>query len=117
MLAEAVDYIQPNVMIGGGFTQVVKIAGMAQAFNVPILNGGAGALQNLHVHAGLANGGQLEWHASWMELCRKIYRNMPDPVNGTLTVPDAPGLGIEPDRDAIRALAAVPWPAPRQGEL
>jgi len=117
MLAGAVDYIQPNVMIGGGFTQVVKIAGMAQAFNVPILNGGAGALQNVHVHAGLANGGQLEWHASWMELCRKIYRNIPDPVNGTLTVPDAPGLGIEPDRDAIRAFAAMPWPAPRQGDL
>ncbi len=102
ILAEAVDYIQPNVMMAGGYTQVAKIAGMAQAFNVDITNGGAGALQNMHLHAGLQNGGYCEWHLPWMTFDKIIYKNMPEPVDGFLTIPDVPGLGIVPDEDAIR---------------
>ena len=56
LVHEAVDYLQPNVVIGGGFTQCVKIAGMAAAFNVPICNGGAWMHHNMHLHAGVANG-------------------------------------------------------------
>jgi L-alanine-DL-glutamate epimerase-like enolase superfamily enzyme len=103
LIAGAVDYVQPNVMITGGFTQTVKIAGMASAFNVAIANGGAGALQNMHMHAGLWNGGFCEWHLPFMGLCRHIYRDMPEPKAGKLSVPTAPGLGFEPNRDAIRA--------------
>jgi L-rhamnonate dehydratase len=102
MIAGAVDYVQPNVMITGGFTQVQKIAGMAAAFNVAIANGGAGALQNMHLHAGLANGGFCEWHLPFMGLCRRIYKNMPDARDGKVAIPAGPGLGFEPDRDAVR---------------
>jgi L-alanine-DL-glutamate epimerase-like enolase superfamily enzyme len=104
LIAEAVDYVQPNVMITGGFTQSVKIAGMASAFNVAIANGGAGALQNMHMHAGLWNGGFCEWHLPFMGLCRHIYKDMPGAKAGKLAIPAAPGLGFEPDRDAIRAV-------------
>jgi L-alanine-DL-glutamate epimerase-like enolase superfamily enzyme len=102
LLHEAVDYAQPNVMVGGGFTQAAKIAGMAEAFNIGIESGGAGPLQNLHLHAGVANGGHCEWHLPWMALNRKIYRNMPEPKAGVLAVPDAPGLGFDADPAAIR---------------
>ena len=101
MLAEAVDYVQPNVMIGGGYTGAVKIAGMAAGFNVAIANGGAGALQNMHMHAGLANGGFCEWHLPWMGLNRRLYKNMPEPSKGLLAVPPGPGLGLEVDRDGL----------------
>jgi L-rhamnonate dehydratase len=104
LIAEAVDYVQPNVMITGGFTQSVKIAGMASAFNVDIANGGAGALQNMHMHAGLWNGGFCEWHLPFMGLCRHIYKDMPEAKAGKLAIPAAPGLGFEPNRDAIRAV-------------
>lgn len=104
LIAEAVDYVQPNVMITGGFTQTVKIAGMASAFNVAIANGGAGALQNMHMHAGLWNGGFCEWHLPFMGLCRRIYRDMPEPKAGKVAIPAAPGLGFEPDRDVIRSI-------------
>ena len=53
---EAIDYAQPNVVISGGFTQCVKIAGLAAAFNVPIANGGAWQYHNMHLQAGVANG-------------------------------------------------------------
>jgi len=102
LVAQAVDFVQPNVMIGGGFTQTVKVAGMASAFGVAIANGGAGALQNMHVHAGLWNGGFCEWHLPFMGLCRLIYRNMPEPQAGQLAVPESPGLGLDVNRDAIR---------------
>jgi L-rhamnonate dehydratase len=102
LLHEAIDYAQPNVMIGGGYTQAVKIAGMAEAFNVGIESGGAGPLQNLHLHAGVANGGHCEWHLPWMALNRRIYPNMPTPSKGVLTVPAGPGLGFDYDPAAIR---------------
>ena len=41
LAAGAVDFVQPNVVISGGFTQCAKVAGMAEAFNTPIANGGA----------------------------------------------------------------------------
>ncbi len=109
MIEGAVDYIQPNVMIGGGFTQCLKIAGMADAFNVPIANGGAAGLHNMHLHAGLSNGGPVEWHIPFMEMCRQIFVDIPRPSGGKLTIPDRPGLGFEPNRDAIREIAARPW--------
>ncbi|HWL46624.1 MAG TPA: mandelate racemase/muconate lactonizing enzyme family protein [Sphingomonadaceae bacterium] len=106
LAAGAVDAIQPNVMIGGGYTQVLKIAGFAEAYDVPILNGGAGALQNMHLHAGLAHGGMCEWHVPFMELCGQLYRDMPRPADNRLAIPERPGLGFEPNPDAIAELAA-----------
>ena len=108
LLHDAVDYCQPNVMMAGGYTQAIKIAGMAEAFNVAVESGGAGPLQNLHFHAAVSNGGHCEWHLQWMPLNRRIYHNMPEPVGGMLAVPDLPGLGFEPDRAAIKALAVRP---------
>jgi L-alanine-DL-glutamate epimerase-like enolase superfamily enzyme len=102
---EAVDYLQPNVVSGAGFTQCVKIAGLAAAFNVPLANGGAWQYHNMHLQAGLANGGLVEMHYLADELYKQIYRGLPVPKDGWLTLPDTPGLGFEPDHDAIREVA------------
>jgi L-alanine-DL-glutamate epimerase-like enolase superfamily enzyme len=102
---EAVDYLQPNVVSGAGFAQCVKIAGLAAAFNVPLANGGAWQYHNMHLQAGLANGGLVEMHYLADELYKQIYRGLPVPKDGWLTLPDAPGLGFEPDHDAIREVA------------
>jgi L-alanine-DL-glutamate epimerase-like enolase superfamily enzyme len=59
----------------------------------------------MHLQAGVANGGLVEMHYLAVEFCRKIYRDLPEPADGWLTLPDAPGLGFEPDRDAIREIA------------
>jgi L-rhamnonate dehydratase len=105
LLQEAVDYLQPNVVSGVGFTQGIRIAGLAAGFNVPLANGGAWQYHNMHLQAGLANGGLVEMHYLAVEFCRRIYRGLPEPKDGWLTLPDAPGLGFEPDRDAIRDIA------------
>jgi L-alanine-DL-glutamate epimerase-like enolase superfamily enzyme len=108
LVHRAVDVLQPNVVIGGGFTQCVRIAGMAAAFNVPIANGGAWPFHNMHLHAGLANGGLVEYHYPAVEACRAVYRDLPEPKDGWLTLPEKPGLGFEPDEDAIREVAKRP---------
>jgi L-alanine-DL-glutamate epimerase-like enolase superfamily enzyme len=111
LLHDAVDYLQPNVVSGAGFTQCIKIAGLAAAFNVPLANGGAWQYHNMHLQAGLANGGLVEMHYLADELYKKIYRGLPQPTEGWLTLPDAPGLGFEPDRDAIAEIARSSRPS------
>jgi L-rhamnonate dehydratase len=111
LLREAVDYVQPNVVSSGGFTQCAKIAGLAAAFNVPLANGGAWPYHNMHLQAGLANGTLVEMHYLAVELCRKIYRGLPEPKDGWLTLPDTPGLGFEPDHDAIAEIAKSSHPS------
>ena len=106
--SRAVDIIQPNVVIGGGFTQCTRIAGMASAFNLPMVNGGAWAHHNMHLHAGLANGGLVEYHYPAVKVCEAIYGPLPAPKDGCLELPESPGLGFEPNPEFVRNLRKLP---------
>jgi len=108
LIAEALDVLQPNVAITGGFTQCQRIAGMAASFNLPVANGGAWTHHNMHLQAGVANGTLVEYHYLAVEACRGIYRNLATPKDGWLTLPETPGLGFEPDYDGIREIAKRP---------
>ena len=102
----AVDLLQMNVCIGGGFTAGVKVAALAQAFGVPIANAGAYSSFNMHLHAGVANGGLCEWHLNAVAMERVLYRGLPELTGGDrLVLPTAPGLGFELNRDALRDFA------------
>ncbi len=106
--AGALDIAQPNVVITGGYTQCLRIAGMAQAWNVSLANGGAWPFHNMHLHAGLAHGGFIEYHAVAVLMCEQIFDGLPVPEDGWLELPTAPGLGIRPKWDAIAELARRP---------
>ena len=108
MVSRCFDIVQPYVVIGGGFTQCARIAGMAAAFNLPMANGGAWAHHNMHLHAGVANGGLVEYHYAAVKVCEAIYGPLPAPVDGWLTLPDAPGLGFAPQREKIMELKKNP---------
>jgi L-alanine-DL-glutamate epimerase-like enolase superfamily enzyme len=104
----ALDIIQPNVVIGGGYTQCARIAGIASAYNLPMANGGAWAHHNMHLHAGLANGGLVEYHVPAVKVCEAICGPLTAPVDGWLELPEAPGLGFEPDKHRVAELAKLP---------
>ncbi len=106
--AGAVDVLQPNAVICGGFTAAAKVAALAQARNVTIANGGAFPYHNMHLHAGLAHGGLVEWHLVAVEMCKAIFKGLPDATGETLRLPDLPGLGFTLDMDAVRDLAQRP---------
>jgi L-rhamnonate dehydratase len=108
LVHEAVDVLQPNVAISGGYSQCVKIAGMAQAFNTPIDNGGAWPFHNMHLHAGVSNGGMVEYHHVAVELLKQVYDDLPEPVDGWLDLPHSPGLGFKPNWDRIAKLRQHP---------
>lgn len=106
--AQAVDVVQPNACITGGFTQCAKIAGLAQAFNTRFANGGAWPHHNMHLHAGLANGSLVEYHFVAVEACKQVFDSLPAPEKGVLTLPETPGLGFAPNRERMAELAKLP---------
>jgi L-alanine-DL-glutamate epimerase-like enolase superfamily enzyme len=106
--SRAVDIIQPNAVISGGFTQCARIAALASAYNLPMANGGAWPFHNMHLHAGLANGGTVEYHFASVKVCEAIYGPLPAPKDGWLELPETPGLGFEPLKDAVKELAKRP---------
>ncbi|WP_234191831.1 mandelate racemase/muconate lactonizing enzyme family protein [Pseudacidovorax sp. NFM-22] len=108
LVAQAVDVVQPNACITGGFTQCARIAGMAAAFNTRFANGGAWPHHNMHLHAGLANGSLVEYHSVAVECCKQVFDGLPEPQAGVLDLPQASGLGFAPNRERLRELAKRP---------
>jgi L-rhamnonate dehydratase len=102
LLHHAVDILQPNVVYVGGYTEAAKVAAMAQAFNVPIANGGAWPCHNMHLQAGKPNGGRVEFHYITWSMYKAVCKSIPEPVDGWVTVPDTPGVGLEPRAGIIR---------------
>lgn len=108
LTAQALDVVQPNACISGGFTQCLRIAGMAAAFNTQFANGGAWPHHNMHLHAGLANGSLVEYHSVAVQCCQLLFDDLPEPSAGVLRLPDKPGLGFTPNRERLAGLAKRP---------
>jgi hypothetical protein len=85
----------------GGITPWLKIAGMAQAFNLPVVSHLYPEI-SVHVVAAVPNGLTVEY----MPWSAQLFEEVPRPVEGMLTVPDRPGLGLVFDRSAIKRFAA-----------
>ena len=96
----AIDIAQPNP-VWSGFTETVKISHLAQAFNMPVTNGGGWPIINMHNIAGLMNGMWVEFHLGMQALGKEIYSNAPRPENNIIKIPDRPGLGLEPNFDVL----------------
>jgi len=97
----AVDIAQPNVCSVGGYTEAVKVAALASAFNLPIANGGGWPHHNMHLQAAMANGWRVEFHFEMWGIGDKVYKEPPAPVNGWVTLAETPGLGLDPRFDAL----------------
>ena len=102
----AVDIVQPDIAWSGGFSEGRRIAAYAQAHHrmvAPHAFAGAVLLvASLHFAAAIPNGLLLEWdqnpNALRDELLKEPLRLEED---GTVKLPERPGLGIELDRAAI----------------
>ncbi|WP_336740495.1 mandelate racemase/muconate lactonizing enzyme family protein [Aureimonas altamirensis] len=102
VMHHAVDVLQPNVLYNGGYTEALKAAHLAQAFNLPMANGGGWPIFNMHILAGVMNGGPVEFHYGMWMTGKHFFDGTPDPVNGKMTIPDAPGLGFTPNYEALK---------------
>lgn len=107
----ALDIVQPDAMFTGGITGAMQIASMAQQFGLGFAphtwSNGLGLAANMHILAAT--------HGSWLEYPYDPPGWVPDardamltsPINvdpdGMVTMPTAPGLGVELDLERVKA--------------
>jgi L-alanine-DL-glutamate epimerase-like enolase superfamily enzyme len=97
--ARSVDIVMIDLVRVGGISQWMKVAGMAEAFNLPVVSH---LIPEVHLHlvAAVRNGEIVEY----MPWTRPLFDNPPVPEKGMLTVPAAPGLGLTFTREINDAL-------------
>lgn len=95
--ARSVDIVMIDLLRAGGITQWLKIAGMAEAYNLPVVNHLCPEI-SVHLVAAVPNGLTVEY----MPWSLRLFREVPVPQNGELAVPERPGLGLEFDEAALR---------------
>ena len=96
--ARSVDYVMIDLCRVGGVTQWMKVAGMAEAFNLPVVSH---VIPEMHLHliAAVPNGLTVEY-MPWM---LKLYEETPAIEKGQLVLPKKPGLGLKFDEKAVAA--------------
>ncbi|MGA1597863.1 MAG: mandelate racemase/muconate lactonizing enzyme family protein [bacterium] len=104
-----VSYIHPDLATSGGILETKRIGDLAQEYGVPMVLHQAGspvvALANVHCAAATENFVALEMHsvdlAWWEELVTFEGDHIVE--DGHVRVPEAPGLGIELNEEAVQA--------------
>jgi L-talarate/galactarate dehydratase len=99
--ARSVDIVMVDIVRAGGVTQWMKIAGMAEAFNLPIVSHVMPEIL-VHLVAACPNGLTVEY-MPWM---LALYEETPVIDKGDLILPTTPGLGLKFDEKAIAAFRA-----------
>lgn len=100
-LNHAVDILQCDATRVGGYTEMLRIMALSQAFNKAFAPHG---MEHMHMHlvAAAPNGVYLEKLFMFDEVVKSVYLNAPEPVNGIMTIPEKPGLGLELNMDYIK---------------
>ncbi len=97
--AGALDILQPDVMRTGGIWELRKIAALAETYHLPIAphnaGGAVGTIATLHAALAMPNFEILEYRIGDVPWRDTVIRPQIEIKNGIMTVPDAPGLGIE----------------------
>jgi L-talarate/galactarate dehydratase len=94
--ARAVDVVMIDLVRVGGVTQWLKVAGMAEAFNLPVVSH---LIPEVHVHliGAIPNGLTVEY----MPWLMPLFEEAPQQHNGELALPITPGLGLKFNRATI----------------
>jgi L-alanine-DL-glutamate epimerase-like enolase superfamily enzyme len=105
LAAKAVDFVQPSPAKMGGISELRNIVPLAAVHNIPVMPhsfyDGPGLLAAIHTTAALGTtDSMIEWRP--FDLEATIYGDELSPKKGRISVPQAPGLGIDPDPDVVR---------------
>ena len=97
----SVDIVMVDLVRVGGITQWLKVAGMAEAFNLPIVSH---LIPEVHVHlvSAVPNGLTVEY----MPRLYRLFEETPAIEDGQIVVPQRPGLGLTFDQAALKQYAA-----------
>ncbi len=114
---QLVDVIQPDVCHDGGIKETLKIAAMAETYNIALAphnpNGPVATAASVHVAACAPSFTILEYALSpTRDACQA--GDVLKAVNGRIELPTKPGLGIELDEEYLKAhpyQGVKHWPA------
>ena len=103
LVNEAIDFLQNDPDWTGGITELVKLGALASAFEVPVVAHGHSLLAALHV-AGASSPAQVpyvEYLVNYQPDKQFFHSPTYEPVDGLVTLPTLPGLGIVLDESKI----------------
>jgi L-rhamnonate dehydratase len=113
MDARAADVLQPDIYWAGGISEMLKIAALASAYDFVLIPHG----HSTHATAQFIAAQSptlcpiLEYLIKWNEIHQFFLLNPLKPVGGMITVPAAPGMGIELDEAKIERERELRWSA------
>jgi L-alanine-DL-glutamate epimerase-like enolase superfamily enzyme len=100
--ARSVDIVMVDLVRVGGVTAWMKVAAMAEAFNLPIVSHLAPEL-----HAPLVAAAPNGLTVEYMPWTLALFRETPALNNGEILLTDKPGFGLEFDETAFRSFRAA----------
>jgi galactonate dehydratase len=111
----AADILNPDVACVGGILELKEIAAMAEPFLVAMsphnYNSTLVALAStVHASAVMPNFVITEYFLPFVDFCDQISSSQLKPKNGYITLPTAPGLGIDVDEEALKKHPAKVYP-------
>ncbi|MBN4064250.1 mandelate racemase/muconate lactonizing enzyme family protein [Dehalococcoides mccartyi] len=100
-----IQMIQPDICHCGGFSEIRKIASMAETYYVPLAphnsNGPLSTLASLHLDMSIPNVFMQEIFVSFFDRYQEVLTNPIDITDGFATVPDGPGWGADINLDVL----------------
>lgn len=110
----AADIINPDVCNCGGILELREIAAMAEVYHVVVAphnynSTAIGLAATVHAAAGMPNFLITEYFVNWEAIGKEIATPL-IPQNGVISLPTAPGLGIEINEDALAHYAYQEFP-------
>jgi L-rhamnonate dehydratase len=107
LAARACDVIQPEMQWCGGLTAVRRIAAMAKVYDIPVIPHGSGVYNYHFVQSNLNSPFAEFLSVADGTTVRPIFDAIlgePLPQNGHVTLGDAPGFGVELNRDLLEPI-------------
>jgi L-rhamnonate dehydratase len=113
MDAGAADVLQPDIYWAGGISEMLKIAALASAYDLVLIPHGHSTPATAQFIAAQPPTlcPILEYLIKWNEIHQFFLRDPLKPVNGRITVPTGPGMGMELDEGKIERERELRWSA------
>ena len=108
----AVDIINPDVCNTGGILETKEIAAMAEPYYVGVSphnynSVGVALASTVHVSACIPNFIITEYWVNFEPVVEDVTVGAPQVEDGYIPLPDAPGLGVDLDEDALQRRADI----------
>ena len=109
--SHAVSIVTPDLQKAGGLAEASQVAQFADTQTIPVaphnISSPVGTLASAHFCAAIPNFLVLEFHASDVPFWNELVDGIQKPIiqNGSIKLPDAPGLGVKLNEEVARKYA------------